>query len=234
MTGSRPLVSVIVRSMARPSLRATLASIANQHDASVEAIVVAACGALHPPMDEACGPHALRLVTSEVPLARAVAANAGLDAASGDWVTFLDDDDVYLPGHLGGLVAAHAEAPEAGVIHSYARAVFADGRVERFGQPFSLIELYERNFIHLSTALIAREVLDAPVRFDETLEIHEDWDFFLQLAQKTAFHFVPRKRSNGTRTPARREPAAVGITTLRALRTFATASTPSGPVRAMR
>jgi len=84
-----------------------------------------------------------------------------------------------------------AERHGAKVVHSFARAVFADGRVERVGRPFSLIQLYEHNYIQLSTALIAREFVAAGCRFDEALPILEDWDFFLQLAQRTPFHFVP-------------------------------------------
>ena len=186
-----PDVSVVVRSMARPTLDAALASVAAQQGVTAEVLVVAACGPSHPPLPAACGPHALRLVASGRRLPRAQAANAGLDAAHGRWITFLDDDDVFLPDHLAGLLAAAAEAPEARVITSYAKGVFRDGHVEWFGQPFSLAQLYERNFIHLSATIFARELCAAGCRFDESLEILEDWEFMLQLAQRARFHFVP-------------------------------------------
>jgi tetratricopeptide (TPR) repeat protein len=161
--------------------------------APVEVVVVAACGPGHPALPERCGPHALRLVQSAASLSRPAAADAGLDAAAGDWITFLDDDDVFLPGHLSALLAARAAAPQARVVHSYARAVFRDGRVERVGQPHALIQLYERNYIHLSASVFARELVAAGCRFDESLEILEDWDFFIQLAQHTPFQFVARQ-----------------------------------------
>lgn len=185
------LVSVIVRSMARPSLGATLASIAVQDYPAVEVLVVAACGAAHPPVGERCGMHRMRLVASDVRLSRPDAANAGLVSATGDWITFLDDDDVWMPGHVSSLMAARAEASAARVVYSFAHAVFADGHSERFGQPYSLIQLYERSFVHLSTAVVARSLLDDGCRFDKQLEMHEDWDFFLQCAQHTPFHFLP-------------------------------------------
>ncbi len=186
-----PQVSVVVRSMGRPTLAAALASIAAQQGCTAEVLVVAACGPGHPPLPATCGVHALRLVASPVRLLRPAAANAGLDAAAGDWVTFLDDDDLFLPDHLAGLLAAAATAPAARVVTSYAKGVFRDGHVEWFGQPFSLSQLYERNFIHLSAALFARELVAAGCRFDESFEILEDWEFMLQLAQRAAFHFVP-------------------------------------------
>lgn len=191
MSAGTPLVSVVVRSMARSTLAPALASIAAQDYPSLEVVVVAACGHLHPPLPPATGVHPLRLVPSATRLTRPAAANAGLDAARGEWITFLDDDDIFLPGHVAALMAARSEAPTAGLVHSFARAVFSDGRVERFGQPHALIQLYERSYIHLSASVFARRLVDADCRFDASLEIHEDWDFLLQLAQRTAFHFVP-------------------------------------------
>ncbi|MGA8149289.1 MAG: glycosyltransferase [Gallionellaceae bacterium] len=186
-----PMVSVIVRSMARPTLQATLASIAAQDYPAIEVVVVAASGASHPPLPELCGVHPLRLVTSALRLARPNAANAGLDHATGEWITFLDDDDIFLAGHISALMAACAEAPQARLVHSYACAVFRDGHIELIGQPHALVQLYERNYISLSTAVFARELVAEGCRFDETFDILEDWDFLLQLAQRTPFHFVP-------------------------------------------
>jgi tetratricopeptide (TPR) repeat protein len=169
--------------MARPTLAAALDAIAAQDYGNIEVVVVAASGASHPAPDAK-----VRFVASDVPLSRPLAANAGLDAASGDYVTFLDDDDTLAADHVSGLVAALI--PGAGVVHSYARAVFRDGRSERVGRPTGPMQLFERSYIHLSAALVARS-LDA--RFDPQFEILEDWDWFLALAQRTRLHFVPRE-----------------------------------------
>jgi len=139
------------------------------------------------------GIHAVTFVASRVPLSRPRAANAGLDASTGDWITFLDDDDVLLPGHVAGLVAAQRNAGTSQVIYTLARAQMADGREVLWGRPFALQQLYERNFVHLATALFSRELLELGCRFDESFEIMQDWDFFLQCAQHTTFHFEPRQ-----------------------------------------
>ena len=192
MTGvPAPQVSVIVRSMARATLSDALDSLGTQRDVDAEVIVVAACGASHPELPEACGPHRLRLVASHERLLRAAAANAGLEAATGAWITFLDDDDRFEPDHLAGLLAAARDAPQAGVITSYAKGVFSDGHVEWFGRPFSLAQLYEGNFVHLSAAIFRRDLVIDGCRFDESFAILEDWDFMLQLAQRASFQFVP-------------------------------------------
>lgn len=188
-----PLVSIVVRSMARPSLADALASIGAQDYDRVEALVVAACGATHPLPPAMVGAHRVRFVEGDAPRSRPQAANAGLDAAEGEWITFLDDDDVLLPSHVSGLMEAQRNAGDCLVVHTLARARFADGSDQTVGQPFAPIELYERNFIHLSMAIVARELVARGCRFDETLEILQDWDFFIQCAQHTRFHFEPRQ-----------------------------------------
>ena len=184
-------VSVIVRSMARPSLAAALDSLAAQERVEIDVVVVPAAGPGHPALPERCGRHAMRTLAPGAPMARAAAANAGLDAAGADAITFLDDDDVVAPGHVAGLLDALRAPGAGGVVHSYADAVFADGRRERVGHPFSLTELYERNYIALSSALFRRDLVADGCRFDESLDVLEDWDFFIQLAQRTPFTFVP-------------------------------------------
>ena len=186
---SAPDVSVIVRSIGRPTLARTLASIALQREVSLEVLLVAASGPAHPPPTQA-GAHPLHFVASPVPLARAAAANAGLDAADGKWITWLDDDDEWLVGHLRGLLDAAAAQPSAGVVHSLA-SVRIDGEPDRsFGHPLAVSELYEENFLHPSTALVAREHVAGGCRCDESLQMHEDWDWFLQCAQRAKFYFV--------------------------------------------
>lgn len=192
-SSTTPTVSVVVRSSDRPTLPAALASIAAQDYRSIEAVVVAASGAAHPVPPPSVGPHRLRFVASAVPLTRPQAANAGVDAAVGDWITFLDDDDLLLPGHVAGLVAAAGRGGGARFVYTLARAKMADGTTRSWGQPFSLQKLYERNFIHLASALFSRELLREGCRFDETFEIMQDWDFFLQCAQRTRFHFERRE-----------------------------------------
>jgi glycosyltransferase involved in cell wall biosynthesis len=187
------LVSIVVRSMARPTLATALDAIAAQDYPAIEVVLVAAAGAAHPLPAERCGPFPVRYVASAVRLLRPLAANAGLEAAAGDYLTFLDDDDTIVPGHVSGLVSALAQAGDARVVHSVARAVFLDGQTQAIGRPMALMSLFERNFIHLSAALFARSLVSEGARFDPQFAFLDDWDFFINLAQRTRFHFTPRQ-----------------------------------------
>ena len=188
-----PLVSIIVRSMARPTLAAALDSIARQDHPRIEVVLVAAAGPAHPPPPASAGNHPVRFIASDTPLKRPDAANVGLLAATGDWITFLDDDDTLQDGHIRGLVEASANAPDARFVYTLTHGTYADGTTQTFGQPFALIQLYERNFIHMSAALFSRELVTEGCRFDLAFPTMQDWDFFLQCAQRTRFHFEPRQ-----------------------------------------
>ena len=103
---SSPLVSVIVRTRDRPALLAeALASLRAQTLRDFETIVVAD-GGERPPAEllaPAPGEGGLTLVHRAPPHGRARALNAGLDAARGRFVAYLDDDDLFLPDHLATL-----------------------------------------------------------------------------------------------------------------------------------
>jgi tetratricopeptide (TPR) repeat protein len=188
-----PRVSIVIRSIARPALANALASVGAQDYPRLETIVVGASGPTHPAPPESVGGHPVCFAASDAALSRPEAANRGLDAAGGDWITFLDDDDVLAPAHVSGLMDATRNAGDAMLVHTLARVRLRDGYTQTLGQPFSTLQLYERNFIHLSMSLFSRDLLALGCRFDESMHMLQDWDFFLQCAQYTRFHFEPRE-----------------------------------------
>lgn len=185
-----PLVSILIRSMERPTLQRALDSVAAQDYPNAEVVVVAA-GESHRDLRERCGAFPLRLVRSARPLARAEAANVALEAARGDWFNFLDDDDELLPIHLSRLRAALDANPGARLAHSISEDVSVLGaRVGFHGGRFKPWRQLDTGFFRPHCAMFASSLLDDGAYFDARFEILEDMDFFIQCAQRTPFVFV--------------------------------------------
>jgi GT2 family glycosyltransferase len=191
-----PLVSAIVRSMDRESLSQALQSLADQQHPNLEIVVVNAKGPGHRELPPQIGTRALRLVGTGAPLDRTRAANVGLDAAQGDLVFFLDDDDIVYPEHVDTLVQALAANPTVRCAYAGVRVEFYRGGslvgVFDQNQPFDRHRLWGRNFLPIHAVLFERSLLALGCRFDESLEVYEDWDFWTQLSQHTDFVHVDR------------------------------------------
>ena len=173
--------------MGRPELARAMASIAAQTYRPIEIVLVDAAGAGIPaPRHAGLG---VRLV-SRGPLDRAAAANAGLEAARGAWIGFLDEDDELAPEHVASLVslAASSGAP---VAFSQTRLVDRAGNTTRLlGGPFDRQALLRSNYIAIHAALFRRTYIEAGARFDPEMVGFEDWDFWLQLATRGEFAFT--------------------------------------------
>ncbi|MHB9109254.1 MAG: glycosyltransferase family 2 protein [Armatimonadota bacterium] len=124
--------------------------------------------------------------------------NAGIRAARGRYLAFLDSDDIWLPDKLAMQVAVLDTRPEVGVtfchyqvvdevLHPLARQlppVDLTGDVVR--------QLLISCFIRTpSLTLVRRTALEAAGEFDETLTRGEDWGLWLRLAALTTFHADP-------------------------------------------
>ena len=190
MSAAPPLASVIVRSMDPPTLARALDSVAQQDYPAIEVVLVAACGPGHRAVDASRYPFRLTFVASDVPLPRPAAANAGLDASHGELLTFLDHDDEFLPGHLSGLAAALVARPDCGVAYCRFEVFEAGSNFVTVGRPFNRLALHEKSYIHHSALLFRRELLAKGLRYDMALDIHDDWDFVLQLSDAARFVFV--------------------------------------------
>jgi hypothetical protein len=190
------LVSVIVRSIDRPSLATALASIVLQTHRPIEVVVVNANVARHSPLPAGRPDLAFVAVASDDgrPLPRARAANAGLDAATGPLALFLDDDDLLLPDHLARLVAALQDRPDAAAAYAdveLGRSGVGGWQVaHRFEADFDPMRLLFEDYLPIHGVLFRHGAPWRQVRFDERFDLFEDWDFWLQLVVHGTFVHV--------------------------------------------
>ena len=204
-----PLVTLVTRTHARPAFlhRAAEAIRAYTHS-PLEWVVVNDGG---PTPDTAhlqalCRLPDTRFTLLDLPetVGRAAAGNCGLEAATGDFILFHDDDDYMAPDALARMVAALRNAPRGTV-----GAVCACRTVHETwsgGQPIRtslgpilrprhvplLIDIADRNTLRTISTLVRREDALAVGGFDESLDVLEDWDLWLRLLLQGDFEPVPK------------------------------------------
>ncbi len=200
--GDPPKVSVIVRTKDRPDLLAeAIGSLRAQTFTDFETLVVNDGETISPETLAPAPGRALRILRPEPPGGRVRALNAGLAAAEGTFIAYLDDDDLYRPTHLRTLVAVLEEegAPAAAFtgVDQIAERRAPDGHwrdeevVFRFGGPFDANRILFKNDVPLIALLHRRDLVERTGPFDTAFELFEDWDFLIRLSRATALRFVP-------------------------------------------
>jgi GT2 family glycosyltransferase len=200
--GDPPRVSVIVRTKDRPGLLAeALGSLRAQTFTDFETILVNDGAAVPGPLLDPAPGRALRVVVPAPPGGRARALNAGLAAARGRHVAYLDDDDLYRPAHLDRLVRAldgdePCEAAFSAVDQIAQRrgpdGGWRDGEVLfTFGRPFDPDRILFKNDVPLIALMHRRDLVEKTGLFDESFDLFEDWDFLVRLSRVTRPRFVP-------------------------------------------
>lgn len=120
------------------------------------------------------------------------ARNAGIAAARGDWIAFLDSDDLWLPSYVRTATAALVAAPHPGFAYTDAYVFDAGrGQVKR-GSAMDAVEppppdrasflaaLLRRNFV-FTAATVPAAVLAAVGGYDESLRLSEEYDLWLRI-----------------------------------------------------
>jgi glycosyltransferase involved in cell wall biosynthesis len=119
----------------------------------------------------------------------AFARNVGIHASRGEYLSFLDDDDVRLEGSLDEQIAALDSTPEAGFIYGQALLGRQDGSATGEYYPAHCPQgdifwkLLAQNFMPCGTVLFRRSSLERAGPLDPRIAGIDDWDLWVRVAE---------------------------------------------------
>ena len=203
-----PLVSVIIPTFNRSDLLvASLESVLNQSYRSIEVIIVDDCSPQNP---EALILGHVRSHKMPVSLIRhaytkkqSSAINTGLKHAHGEFITILNDDDLFDERKVERQIDVFFKHPEVDVVYSDYMHIDLSGRKFAYSHRKACFlrrarkstntfhALLQGNFIDMISPLVRKKAFDQAGGFREGLTSREDWDMWLRIsANGSTFYFL--------------------------------------------
>ena len=194
-----PSISVVVPAYnAAETVAATVSSVLGQTFTDFELIVIddGSTDATLRCLEEV---HDSRLRVFSYPNAGLPAArNRGIARATGEFITFVDADDLWTPDKLELQLQALLRNPRASIAYSWTAFVDRDGKFLFAKEPCYLEGDVYRDlllgcFVASGSNIMARRsCVDVVGGFDTSLPAAQDWDLCLRMAVHGEFVLVPR------------------------------------------
>ena len=201
MSSSSPLVSVIITTYKRTDLlRRSLSSVLNQSYSNLQIIIVNDDPSIVYTSQQGgvWSDSRIQYINHSVNQGVSSARNSGLEVAIGEYICFLDDDDIWLPSKVDAQLSELAHSNEhVGFSYCWAYILDSSHHITSSLSPNLYGNIFDQMLLrqcipNISTIMIKASVLKLVSGFEVDLQRGNDSDFLRKLSYY--FHVVPTKQ----------------------------------------
>lgn len=127
---------------------------------------------------------------------QSVARNRGLTESRGQFLCFIDSDNVWLPNKLESQLNFLREHPEVDIV--YGDIITIDETSKEIGREnmrrisgHIAGDLLRDNFVSINTSMVRRQCYTELGGFNEKDRLAEDYDLWLRYSTRFKFHYMP-------------------------------------------